>query len=267
MPDAAHTIDLKDALREAYRALAPYSNHALFEFGFNLQNLKFITRHIPRQRTILDVGCWIGVMPVALKLLGYNVVGIDKYLFRSDVTSSFYFGPDDLNKLKSVWKKYGLEILPKDILQDDLDCQYDAIATHDVIEHQRLPKLFLDRIDAHLKPGGTLVLSTPNITNLLNRFRVLFGRAPMGNIEEWYREGENFTGHVREYTRDELSAMLRWSGFEIVEARTVQGQSVRVRRWTHWPRSIARILANTCVWPSSTMGDLNIVVARKPVIQ
>ncbi|MEK7560631.1 MAG: class I SAM-dependent methyltransferase [Patescibacteria group bacterium] len=257
---------LKTALREAYRALAPYSNHALFEFGFNLQNLMSIARYVPKDGLVLDVGCYIGVVPIALKLLGYDVVGIDKYLFRSDVSSSFYFGQDEREKLEAVWRKYHIEILPKDILTDDLGGAYDAIVTHDVIEHQRLPKLFLHRISMHLKPGGILQLSTPNVVNLLNRLRILLGRAPMGNIEEWYSESENFTGHIREYTLAELVAMFEWSGFGILDARTVQAQSIRIRRWKHLPRAAARLVARTCFWSSSTVGDLNIVAARKPMV-
>jgi hypothetical protein len=56
-----------------------------------------------------------------------------------------------------------------------------------------------------LKPGGHLVLTTPNIASLLRRFRLLLRRQPI------YRY------HVREYTTSEVLAMLEKAGFMPVE--------------------------------------------------
>jgi SAM-dependent methyltransferase len=47
-----------------------------------------------------------------------------------------------------------------------VDQKFDVIVALDLIEHIPNPGLFLDRAKAHLKPGGRLLISTPNTFNL-----------------------------------------------------------------------------------------------------
>ncbi len=104
----------KQALREAYALLSPYADKQLWEFNNNLVHLRFITKHIPKTAGILDVGCGIGILDIALILLGYKVAGVDKYVFKANNS----FSIEDLNGLRRVWEAQGLEIFPKDILRD-----------------------------------------------------------------------------------------------------------------------------------------------------
>jgi len=57
-----------------------------------------------------------------------------------------------------------------------------------------------------LRIGGYLILTTPNIASLFRRLRLLLGKQPI------YRY------HVREYTMDEVLAIIREAGFNIVKA-------------------------------------------------
>lgn len=66
--------------------------------------------------------------------------------------------------------------------------------------------LVLSRINNALKPGGILILTTPNIASLFRRLRLLLGIQPI------YRY------HVREYTMKEVLSLLREAGFELVKA-------------------------------------------------
>lgn len=45
---------------------------------------------------------------------------------------------------------------------------FDVILAADLIEHLPNPGLFLERVKKHLKPGGRLILTTPNCFNLFS---------------------------------------------------------------------------------------------------
>ena len=66
-------------------------------------------------------------------------------------------------------------------------------------------------LEAALRPGGWLVLQTPNAARIGNRVRLLTGRNPF----EPLREDSVSPGHFREYTVAELLGMVRKAGFEV----------------------------------------------------
>jgi len=66
-------------------------------------------------------------------------------------------------------------------------------------------------LEAALRPGGWLVLQTPNAARIGNRVRLLAGRNPF----EPLREDSVSPGHFREYTVAELLGMVRKAGFEV----------------------------------------------------
>ena len=210
--------DNKKILQQAYAALAPYSQKNRWEFASNLVHLNFITRYISREHTVLDAGCGLGILAVALRLAGYEVEGSDKYVFEQ----SNDFSVADIARLKDLWEAQGLRVWHKDILTDDFARQYGAIISIATIEHQKYPKLFLEKLRIAIFVGGFLYLATPNVTHLLNRFRFLFGKSPFNNLQDFFEQGEHFIGHWREYTLRDLEQMLGWAGFEIVTARNVQ---------------------------------------------
>ena len=81
----------------------------------------------------------------------------------------------------------------------------DLVVAGEVIEHLDNPGAFLDGIHALVAPGGTLVVTTPNATGLVNAVALL------ANFEV------NHPDHVAMFTCTTLDAMLnrhRWAPFE-----------------------------------------------------
>ena len=81
------------------------------------------------------------------------------------------------------------------------DQSHDLVVILEVIEHIVNAEFLLEEIRRVLKPGGALVLSTPNFSWWMNRFRILFGKL---SHDEGY--------HYRFFTRRSLNQQLIKAG-------------------------------------------------------
>ncbi len=248
----------KEALQKAYVVLSPYADKQRWEFDNNLVHLRYITKHIPKENTILDVGCGIGILDVALTLLSYRVTGIDKYVFEPNTS----FSVDAIDGLKRIWGEQGFSILPKNILQDDVGQTYGAVISIATIEHQKDPKRFLEGMLRATKPGGLIYLATPNISHLLNRARFLFGRSPMSaHLPGQFNRGQAYVGHWREYTLAELHGMFEWLDIRVLFKHNVQSMQPRFKRFSvrSWYVSVFRLLSYLILGSR----DTNIIIGQK----
>jgi len=247
----------RQALTESYRILSPYSDPQKWEYDNNLFHLDFITKRISRSDRIIDLGCGIGILALALKLMDYDVTGQDRFVFESSTT----FTVIDIEGLKKVWRDNNLTVTSGDVHQaQSPNSLFDVVVSIAVIEHQNDLGSFMDGILRYVENGGMIYIATPNATNLLNRFRVLFGRAPLGNIRQFFEDGSRFTGHWREYTLDELKLIADLSGLEIVEAGNKQTQKQQMNgNWRKWHRQIARLCG--AIIPGC--GDTNYLWLRR----
>lgn len=217
----------REALLQAFNALAPYSDKQRWEFDNNMVHLNYITQKISRDKTIFDAGCGIGILAVALSLLGYKVAGGDKYLFKSN--NQFFVS--DIKGLEEIWKKHNVAISDKDMINDAVEQTYDAILSVATIEHQPDPKKFLEKLLRCLNVGGYIYIATPNVAHALNRVRFLFGLSPLAhNTKDFFMSGVEFTGHWREYTLDELKQFFSLLKVDIVDATHIQSRRP-FRRW------------------------------------
>lgn len=206
----------KQALEQSYIELAPYSNRHRWEFYNNLKHIEFLSKYVPKEARILDIGSGMGILALALTKLGYQADGLDKYIFLPDTYIAL--GQDALQKLNAVWQKNNIKIIDKDIFEYDPPDKYDCVINIAVIEHQKDPKKFLEACLSNLKADGYFFCVTPNMVDLLNRFRVLLGRSAFRDLKPFFDAGEKFVGHWREYTMDELIQMCNWSSLQVVEA-------------------------------------------------
>jgi SAM-dependent methyltransferase len=89
------------------------------------------------------------------------------------------------------------------------DARYDLVALAEVIEHLHVPgELVLRYLATWLRPGGVLVVQTPNAVALHKRLRMLVGISPFEPI----RVARENPGHVHEYTVPELDEAARRAG-------------------------------------------------------
>lgn len=92
------------------------------------------------------------------------------------------------------------------------DGQMDVVVFGEVLEHMTNdPMHALREISRVLKPGGLLVLTTPNAARIENVVALAEGR----NLYDPYSAYGPYGRHNREYTRDELHRLLTYCGFEV----------------------------------------------------
>lgn len=89
---------------------------------------------------------------------------------------------------------------------------FDLVILAEVVEHLPMPPyLVLRKIRTWLKPGGMLLLTTPNLFRLRNLTRMVLGR-DLFDTFMLPRDGVSL-GHQTEYSADHLGWHIREAGF------------------------------------------------------
>jgi 2-polyprenyl-3-methyl-5-hydroxy-6-metoxy-1,4-benzoquinol methylase len=109
---------------------------------------------VKSKRSFLDVGCGMGRYLLAAQKLGFDVTGFEPSAEHAHVATSLL----KLPVLRDCFKK-GLVG----------DQTFDLIMLSHVIEHIYAPKDFLHELISVLKPGGVLIVITPNSDSLVAR--------------------------------------------------------------------------------------------------
>jgi len=97
------------------------------------------------------------------------------------------------------------------------DAAFSVVVFAEIIEHLlNDPLKVLREIRRVLKPGGQLILTTPNVNRLENVARMLSG----ANIYDPYSGYGPYGRHNREYNKHEMNLLLTYAGFTIQEMFT-----------------------------------------------
>jgi SAM-dependent methyltransferase len=91
---------------------------------------------------------------------------------------------------------------------------FDVILLAEVIEHLHVPPTRVLAMLRHLlRPGGVLLIQTPNPVNLARRLALLGGKSPF----EIIRDDATNPGHYCEYTVEQLMYLAEVTDMEVVE--------------------------------------------------
>jgi SAM-dependent methyltransferase len=152
--------DLTDYYRGSseYRAMLAEQDESLFE-----QYLSYFGRWAEPAARVLDVGCGVGTTTRLLREAGFDAVGTD---------TSARFLPDEPGFFVADFAR-------RTDLQDGA---FAAAGALNVIEHVADPRAFLDELVRVVRPGGLVVICSPNLTSPLVGARILVdltrGRTP-----------------------------------------------------------------------------------------
>ena len=176
------------------RLEARLSSYQLKRFKYNSHY--WILQLVPEQTgslRILDVGTADGYLGAILKERGHFVAGVER-------------DPVLADKARSIYDRF---------YEVDVDCfdfpgthEYDFIIFADVLEHLTDPGAVLRRCTASLKHGGNVIISVPNVANLVVRLNLLFGRF------EYSDRGIIDRTHLRFFTLKSLTQLLQECGLK-----------------------------------------------------
>ena len=203
---------LRDWLREQAALFKPReAEHVL------IANNCFRVKQLYRPGgTLIDLGGGITLANGILARLGMKVHVVDfmeNYWaegseFTVNVQASFDF-----------LRSQGVQFLKADLTDCDLRQHFplgtvDRIVSNHTLEHfHRSPRKLLESGVDVLATGGMMVIEVPNALNLLKRIKVLFGRTNYAPFDDFYLNA-HWTGHVREYSLEDLATLARLLGFD-----------------------------------------------------
>jgi len=180
-------------------------------------------------KSFLDIGCATGTLLAYLKKRGWKEKGVEVCVpaaeYARDVRGvDVYIG---------TLQEAGLE-----------DSSFDIVHASHLIEHLNQPGEFLRRVHLLLKPGGRVLLTTPNCSGFQAR---LFGGAWRSAIAD----------HMFLFSKQTLSRLLEKNGFEIEKIKTWGGIAAGIA-----PAPLKRLLDRSV--KKAGWGDVMIIRARKP---
>ena len=166
-----------------------------FKYNSHYWILKILAQADRRLR-ILDVGTADGYLGAILKARGHWLVGVERDGAAAERAKSHYdaFHYADIEAFDFPYRD-----------------EFDYVLFADVLEHLRDPEAVLRRSLPCLKKDGEVIVSVPNIANLVVRLSLLFGRFD-------YRDrGILDRTHLRFFTLSSLNRLLQNCGCDVIE--------------------------------------------------
>jgi methionine biosynthesis protein MetW len=153
---------------------------------------------------VLDIGCATGYFAKELLKKNCETWGIDndKLAVNKAIKyckKAFLVNIDDKKNLP-VPKKY-----------------FDYIILLDVIEHLLHPEMILEKVKPHLKKGGKIIVSVPNIAHASVRWSLLRGEF------NYTTTGILDKTHLHFFTKDSLKNVLKKAGYKIIKLSPTNG--------------------------------------------
>lgn len=133
------------------------------------------------------------------------------------------------------------------------DRVFDHVTCLEGLEHIENPQQAIRQFARVLRPGGTVVVSIPNILNIEERLKwLLYGytshfkpmsRAHVERLRAEYDNREEIAAHVNPIAYSELRYILEKNGFQVAQVLRDKPKS---NTWMYWPivlliRLIARL--------------------------
>lgn len=180
-------------------------------------------------KRFLDVGCATGALLAYLKKRGWKEKGVEVCGPAAEYARSVR----GVDVYTGTLENAGLE-----------DSSFDIVHASHLIEHLNQPAEFVRDVYRLLKPGGRVLLTTPNSSGLQAR---LFDGAWRSAIAD----------HMFLFSKQTLSSLLKRNGFEIERIKTWGGIAAGMA-----PTPVKRVL--DLLVKKTGWGDVMIIRARKP---
>jgi 2-polyprenyl-3-methyl-5-hydroxy-6-metoxy-1,4-benzoquinol methylase len=151
--------------------------------------------------TVLDFGCGEGALSQRFSDLGYRVRSVD--------VNSESFGAETEFEALDFNDRAAVE----EFVERNRDA-FDVVLGIEVIEHVENPWQYVRDLAALARPGGIVVISTPNVTSWLSRVTFLFS----GRFHQ-FEDNDRHYGHINPVAEDELRLICEGCGLSVESVR------------------------------------------------
>ena len=235
---------------ESYRAKAAQSRQAVWNYK-GLEMIAspqihecaaaLVARHVAPGGAVLDLGAGSGAMCLRLLDMGFAPAGCDVVPENFRLHGKVDFHLVNIN-----------EALPA-ALQERFDC---VLAT-ELIEHLENPRHLIRECFKALKPGGLLVVTTPNIGSALSIAQYI----RTGEFRWFAQENYKREGHISPIPVSTLRLAFREAGFEEAAIQSISPLSFPGLRW--WKMRALAAFIRAVPGHSKEQGDVLVASGRK----
>jgi 2-polyprenyl-3-methyl-5-hydroxy-6-metoxy-1,4-benzoquinol methylase len=207
-------VHVQETWPESWKRSYTYDLEEIFEeishrgYAYAYQNrhrttLRLVTDVVPVGSRILDIAAAQGNFSLRLAELGYDVTWND---LRADLA--------EYVRLKH---EYGnISFAPGNAFEIGFPTPFDAVLITEVIEHVAHPDDFLRTIATLVKPGGYVVMTTPNGAYFRNSLP-MFSECPDPSVYESVQFKPNADGHIFLLHPHEVEPLAARAGLKIDE--------------------------------------------------
>jgi SAM-dependent methyltransferase len=205
-------------------------------------------KHLPKQGKILEAGCGLGQLVIALRVRGYDAEGVD-------------YAEQTIRKLRSMFPEIPFRVGDVTHLEDP-DGKYIGYISLGVVEHvESGPDPFLREAHRLLGSGGIACISVPYL-NVLRRLKVKLGLFSTGKVHDPF--------YQYAFSSNEFSKILRKFGFELINTyqysgyKGVKDEMPFITKIFKWPQGwrLQKWLMNSR-WVARHNGHMMLYVVRK----
>ena len=198
--------------------------------------------HFKPGATLLDLAAGTGAMSLRMQDSGFDVTAAD-YVPENFKLTTVPFKECDLNlHFASAYAE-----------------PFDAIIASEIIEHLENPRHFARECFKLLKPGGRIVLSTPNVdaTGSMASF-------VRSGCFTWFSDDEYLSdGHITPITQWQLGKVFSEVGFQVLW-RGSFGDGMRSTESSPRLRLLAKLLSFITVKEHKLRGEIFVCVMERP---
>lgn len=182
--------------------------------------ISLIQERVPLGGQVAEIGCAQGNMSLLLAEGGYKVQAID-------------LNPEFLEYSRMKYEKGELEWVHSDLENLNPEMRFDAVILAEIIEHCAWPEKVIQTAVEHLRPGGLLIVTTPNAEKLrehLPTFSSFNGEEKRRELEKM-QFGPAGEDHLFLFTMREMTSLVP-PGAELVD-KGYLGGSLAFNSRTH----------------------------------
>lgn len=172
------------------------------DFNLHAQLAEEVQKVLPKNSSILDMGCGQGALSMRLSDMGYKLMACDQNVDDFKAVGQVPFQALNFNSPEEIEK----------FISSNQE-KFDGVLGVEVIEHVENPWEYIRSLKRLVKPGGYIFVSTPNINSWYSRMVYLFTGLFPSFVDA------DLMGHINPITPWELELIARKSNLEVLKIR------------------------------------------------